>query len=50
MLEKLKMEAAYLSEKLVHVTQDIMILVFVSIRISYLNMKHLLEREKHNNH
>ena len=41
MLEELKMEAAYLSEKMVRVTQDIMILV---------NMKHLLEREKHNDH
>jgi len=50
MLKKLKMEADYSSEKLVHVTQDIIILVFVSIRMSNLNMKHLLEREKHNDH
>jgi len=50
MLEKVKMEVAHSSDKLVRVTQDIMILVFMSIRISFLKMKHLLEREQHNDH
>jgi len=44
------MEADYSSEKLLRVPQDIMMLVFVSIRFSNRNMKHLLECEQHNGH
>lgn len=50
MAEELKMEAADTSEKLVRVTQSIMIFIIVTIRISNLNMKHIMECEQHNGH
>ena len=50
MVEELKMEAVDTSEKLVRVTQNIMIFIIATIRISNLNMKHIMEREQHNGH